>query len=444
MALVNTRFASHPGSLDTLWLAGYARAGAAGAATPSSANDCRLFGRYQDAHVAGRGLAVPRAPGWRAQPQAAEPARGGGRCRRRPTAPATRRWPAVEGFIRQILGWREYVRGVYWTQMPGYLERNALGASADLPAWYWTGETDMACLRDALEPDPGPWLCPPHPAADGDRACSRCCWACAPQAVHAWYLAVYVDAVEWVELPNTLGMSQYADGGVMASKPYVASGKYIQRMSNHCKGCRYDPGAVALGDTRLPLHHAVLGLFAAARGHALKQSAHGHANAKNLQRLAPAQREAIASQARQHRATHTGAWSLRMVASAPLQPASGYHAMKNRCRPFWVACVLSATALLASAQTLAPRPFPPKAERGVMQITQPPELLMNGQAERLSPGARIRGTNNMLVLSGSLVGQSLVVNYVRHTHGLRCTTSGVLTAAAQAAAQAACPAVTPG
>jgi len=147
---------------------------------------------------------------------------------------------SVEGFVRQILGWREYVRGIYWTQMPGYLELNTLGADADLPEWYWTGDTDMACLRDAI----GQTLT--HGYANHiQRLMVTGLYALMlgvqPKQVHAWYLAVYVDAVEWVELPNTLGMSQYADGGLMGSKPYVATGKYIERMSPHCKGCRYDP-----------------------------------------------------------------------------------------------------------------------------------------------------------------------------------------------------------
>jgi deoxyribodipyrimidine photolyase-related protein len=148
--------------------------------------------------------------------------------------------PAVEGFIRQILGWREYVRGVYWLHMPGYLQRNALAASHDLPSFYWTGDTDMACLRDAL----GQTLrlgYAHHIQRLMVTGLFALLWGVRPEQVHAWYLAVYVDAVEWVELPNTLGMSQYADGGVMASKPYVASGKYIQRMSNYCRGCRFDP-----------------------------------------------------------------------------------------------------------------------------------------------------------------------------------------------------------
>ncbi len=157
---------------------------------------------------------------------------------------------SAEGFIRQILGWREYVRGVYWTHMPGCVDRNALGATGDLPAFYWTGDCEMACLRAAI----GQTLELGY-AHHIQRLMVTGLYALMlgvdPKQVHAWYLAVYVDAVEWVELPNTLGMSQYADGGVMASKPYVATGKYIQRMSDHCAGCRFDP-AVSTGTNACP------------------------------------------------------------------------------------------------------------------------------------------------------------------------------------------------
>jgi deoxyribodipyrimidine photolyase-related protein len=147
---------------------------------------------------------------------------------------------AVEGFIRQILGWREYVRGIYWTQMPEYLERNELGAHEPLPAWFWTGDTTMACLKDTLTQTLEHGYAH-HIQRLMVTGLFTLLLGVEPKAVHAWYLAVYVDAVEWVELPNVLGMSQYADGGVMASKPYIATGQYIARMSPHCKGCRFDP-----------------------------------------------------------------------------------------------------------------------------------------------------------------------------------------------------------
>ncbi|WP_044562317.1 cryptochrome/photolyase family protein [Azospirillum sp. B4] len=147
--------------------------------------------------------------------------------------------PAVEGFIRQILGWREYVRGVYWAHMPGYDQRNALGHTVPLPRWFWTGQVGMRCLAQAV----GQSL--RHAYAHhiqrlmviGNFALLV---GLDPAAVHRWYLGVYVDAFEWVELPNTLGMSQFADGGVMATKPYVSGAAYIDRMGDYCRGCRYD------------------------------------------------------------------------------------------------------------------------------------------------------------------------------------------------------------
>ncbi|MCK7593919.1 cryptochrome/photolyase family protein [Pseudomarimonas salicorniae] len=157
---------------------------------------------------------------------------------------------AVEGFIRQVIGWREFVRGVYWLRMPDFAEANVLGADQPLPAFYWTGDTDMACLRDAL------WQTLRFGYAHHiQRLMVLGLFAqllgVKPEAIHHWFLAVFVDAVEWVELPNVLGMSQYADGGFMVSKPYVASGNYINRMSNYCGGCRYRYGN-ATGDDACP------------------------------------------------------------------------------------------------------------------------------------------------------------------------------------------------
>lgn len=150
---------------------------------------------------------------------------------------------AVEGFIRQILGWREYVRGLYWARMPDYRDDNALDAQQALPAFYWTGNTGMACLQQSI----GQTLRYGY-AHHIQRLMVTGLYALLlgvkPRAINDWYLAIYVDAVEWVELPNVIGMSQWADGGVMASKPYIASGKYISRMSNYCGGCRYRPDHV--------------------------------------------------------------------------------------------------------------------------------------------------------------------------------------------------------
>lgn len=157
---------------------------------------------------------------------------------------------AVEGFIRQVLGWREYVRGIYWLHMPEYIERNALNATAPLPEFYWTGATDMNCLRQAIRQTIA-YGYAHHIQRLMVTGLFSLLLGVDPQAVHQWYLAVYVDAVEWVELPNSLGMSQFADGGVMASKPYAATGKYIQRMSNYCDGCQFNP-AQATGDNACP------------------------------------------------------------------------------------------------------------------------------------------------------------------------------------------------
>ena len=239
LALVEDRFAAHPGSLaDFAWPV--CREHALQALAAFIRERLPGFGRHQDAMWQGQAWL------WHSQLSAAlnlklltarEVVAAAEAAWQRDAAPLA----SVEGFIRQILGWREYVRGVYWTQMPGYIERNALDAHEDLPPWYWTGATDMACLRDTLVQTLT------HGYAHHiQRLMVTGLYALLlgvePTQVHAWYLAVYVDAVEWVELPNTLGMSQYADGGLMGSKPYAATGRYIDRMSNYCRGCRYDPG----------------------------------------------------------------------------------------------------------------------------------------------------------------------------------------------------------
>ena len=145
---------------------------------------------------------------------------------------------AVEGFIRQIIGWREYVRGIYWLNMPKYVNLNFFNANNPLPSFYWDGKTDMNCVSTVVQ-------------QTYDNAYSHhiqrlmitgnlaLLMGITPAEVHEWYLAVYDDAYEWVELPNTMGMALFADGGVMASKPYAASGNYINKMSDFCKSCKY-------------------------------------------------------------------------------------------------------------------------------------------------------------------------------------------------------------
>jgi deoxyribodipyrimidine photolyase-related protein len=146
---------------------------------------------------------------------------------------------AAEGFIRQILGWREYVRGLYWWAGPDYRGQNALDATRPLPAFFWTGETRMACLADAIGQTRD------HAYAHhiqrlmliGNFAMLA---GCSPQEVSDWFLVVYADAYPWVEEPNVIGMSQWADGGLMATKPYAGGGNYINKMSDYCRGCHYD------------------------------------------------------------------------------------------------------------------------------------------------------------------------------------------------------------
>lgn len=145
---------------------------------------------------------------------------------------------AVEGFIRQILGWREYVRGIYWLKMPDYKSADFLNAQRSLPSFYWTGETQMNCLRQCVtETRENAYA---HHIQRlmvlGNFALIA---GLSPDEVNEWYLLVYADAYEWVELPNVTGMILFADGGLLGSKPYAASGAYINRMSNYCGSCRY-------------------------------------------------------------------------------------------------------------------------------------------------------------------------------------------------------------
>jgi deoxyribodipyrimidine photolyase-related protein len=292
IALVQRRFAGHPGSVETF---GWPVTRPHALQVLGSFIDERLehFGRWQDAMWGGQPWLYHAHVASSLNLKLLDP--------REVIAAAEQAWrdgraplPAVEGFIRQILGWREYVRGIYWLKMPGYATLNALGATEDLPAWYWTGDTPMRCLADAI----GQTLRHGY-AHHIQRLMVTGLYALLhgvqPQQVHGWYLSVYVDAVEWVELPNTLGMSQYADGGLMASKPYAATGKYIQRMSDHCRGCRFDP-ALRTGERACPfttLYWDFLGRHEAL----LVRNPRMALQVKNLARIAPAERRAIAERA---------------------------------------------------------------------------------------------------------------------------------------------------
>ena len=296
MALVNQRFATHPGKLEHFgWPV--SRVQALQALDEFIQHRLPSYGLYQDAMWEGEvwlyhshlscalnlKLLNPKEV-----VAAAEQAFHAGH------APLE----AVEGFVRQVLGWREYVRGIYWTQMPGYLELNRMQAEAPLPDFYWTGQTQMACLRDALKQTLEHGYAH-HIQRLMVTGLYALLWGVAPKEVHAWYLAVYVDAVEWVELPNTLGMSQFADGGLMSSKPYVASGKYIDRMSNHCKTCPFDP-AQSTGDKACPfttLYWDYLNKHA----DTLAKNPRMLMQLKNLNRLTPEQRKAITNQAQKLR-----------------------------------------------------------------------------------------------------------------------------------------------
>jgi len=160
---------------------------------------------------------------------------------------------AAEGFIRQILGWREYVRGLYWLSMPDYARLNHLQAERPLPGFFWNGQTEMRCLSitvtQTLENAYAHHI--QRLMVTGNFALLA---GLSPRAVNDWYLAVYADAFEWVELPNVTGMALYADGGIMASKPYAASGAYINRMSDYCRGCAYNP-AEKLSENACPFNY---------------------------------------------------------------------------------------------------------------------------------------------------------------------------------------------
>ncbi|MBK5374593.1 cryptochrome/photolyase family protein [Pseudomonas sp. TH43] len=197
---------------------------------------------------------------------------------------------AAEGFIRQLIGWREYVRGVYWLKMPDYAQGNSFANSRPLPAFYWTGETQMNCMRQAI----GQSL--QHAYAHhiqrlmvtGNFALLA---GIAPSQICEWYLAIYMDAFDWVELPNTLGMVMHADGGYLGSKPYCASGQYINRMSDYCRGCAYKVSE-STADNACPFN-ALYWHFLLRHGDLLRGNQRMAMMYKNLDRMPQAKQQAL-------------------------------------------------------------------------------------------------------------------------------------------------------
>ena len=258
LALVGDRFSDHFGTLEPFHFA-VTRAQALVELDDFIARILPRFGDYQDAMVKGEaflnhsllssylnaGLLLPLEI-----------------CRKAEAAYRNNHVPlnAAEGFIRQILGWREYVRGIYWLNMPAYGELNYFNTKRPLPDFYWGGKTGMSCIKEAVD----------HTREHAyshhiQRLMVTGNFALIAgldvKQVQDWYLAVYSDAYEWVEMPNTLGMALFGDGGLLGSKPYAASGKYIDKMSNYCAGCRYDPQQM-LGETACPFNALYWDFFA--------------------------------------------------------------------------------------------------------------------------------------------------------------------------------------
>lgn len=294
MALVAQRFGDHFGDLDRFGWA-VTRSDALEALADFIAVALPRFGDYQDAMQSGEdflfhallspciniGLLNPR--------EVCEAALSAG-------AKGAAPLPAVEGFVRQILGWREYVRGMYWLRMPDYAATNFLEARRPLPDFYWTGATDLHCLRETIAGTRRNAYAHhiQRLMITGNFALLA---GIAPAEVEAWYLIAYADAFEWVELPNTHGMALHADGGLLGSKPYAASGAYIDRMSDYCGHCRFSP-KIKLGQGACPFNH-LYWHFLMENQHRLAGNPRMAMPYRTLARMSAERREAIARQSRE-------------------------------------------------------------------------------------------------------------------------------------------------
>ena len=292
MALVEDRFGSHPGDLANFnWPV--TRADALSALADFIENRLADFGTHQDAMWADMPF------GWHALLSSSlnlkllNPLEV--------IVAAESAWrerglnlPSVEGFIRQVLGWREFMRGVYALDMPALKQANHFDHQNALPAWYWSGDTQMNCMRQCITQTLSHGYSH-HIQRLMVTGMFGVTAQINPQLLCDWYLAVYVDAVEWVELPNTAGMALYANGGRFTSKPYVASGAYIKRMSNYCASCQYRPEE-RIGPDACPVT-TLYWNFLDQNEAELAGNPRTGLMVKNLQRLAPAEREAIRERA---------------------------------------------------------------------------------------------------------------------------------------------------
>ncbi len=292
IALVQSEFADHPGSTDHfIWPV--TRKEALVALDKFVGTRLAQFGTYQDA------MWTDTPFGWHAllssslnlhllsPREVVDAAAAAYRAGEIPLASA-------EGFIRQILGWREFIRGVYWLDMPKMKEANHYGHQRKLPDFYWTGNTGMACMKQAIDQTLtyGYAHHIQRLMVTGNFALLA---ELAPQQVGDWYLAVYIDAIEWVELPNTAGMALHALGNRFTSKPYISSGAYIKRQSNYCSGCRYDP-AERVGTKACPFT-TLYWNFIDKHEATLTGNPRTALMAKNITRLSADEREAIRTRA---------------------------------------------------------------------------------------------------------------------------------------------------
>jgi deoxyribodipyrimidine photolyase-related protein len=294
MELVRSRFRDNPGRVEGFSMP-VDRAGALHWLRFFIEHQLPDFGRFQDAMAAKDAvllhsrLSAPMNLKLLAPAEAVEAAVG---AYRQGKAPIN----SVEGYVRQLLGWREFVRGIYWTSMPEYGRRNALGCEdRDVPEFFWTADTDMACVHDSIRSllDLG-YLHHIHRLMVLGLFAQLA--GVHPRRFHDWHMDMYVDAVDWVSLPNALGMSQYGDGGIVGTKPYVATGKYIQRMSPYCRGCRYDP-ARASGDDACPFT-TLYWDFLARHGERFRSNRRMALQVKNVDRKDPKELDGIRKRAR--------------------------------------------------------------------------------------------------------------------------------------------------